>query len=230
MRFARPRVATCEDGRQEARLEGGVSKPRLRLDTPTADGMMVIMRYPESHKAETREKIVRAAAAALRRGGVTGVSIPALMKSAGLTHGGFYGHFSDRDSLVAEAIVQASSDTANGAFAEDRSLVETLRMYLSEDHVSQPEQGCVVAALGTEGSRQPATVRRAFAGVARGLIGLVEDKLRPDALPKARKLPSDDALVLAATMVGAVVLARLVDDDRLAARILRAARASHGAA
>ena len=84
--------------------------------------MMSIMRYPESHKAETRERIVRAAATALRKSGLAGVSIPALMKQAGLTHGGFYGYFRDRDELVADAIVSAASDTANGVFAEDLSL------------------------------------------------------------------------------------------------------------
>lgn len=192
---------------------------------------MVVMRYPETHKAEMREKIVRAAAAALRRGGIGGVSIPALMKRAGLTHGGFYGYFADRDVLVAEAITQAATDTANGAFAEGRSLEETLALYLSEGHVAHPEQGCVVAALGTEGERQPAPVRRAFGVVARGLIGLVDKKLHPERSAKsANKTPADDALRLTATMVGAVMLARLVDDEALSARILRAARASHDAA
>jgi TetR/AcrR family transcriptional repressor of nem operon len=186
--------------------------------------MMTIMRYPEGHKAETRERIIRAAAAAFRRSGLEGVSIPALMKDAGLTHGGFYGYFRDRDTLVAEAILRAASDTANGAFADDLPLKETLRRYLSVGHVAHPEQGCVVAALGSEGSHQPARVRRAFAEVVQGLLKRVEKKLHP-ARP-ARK-PSDDALRLAATMVGAVILARLVDDDALATRILGAARDSH---
>lgn len=186
--------------------------------------MMTIMRYPECHKEETRERIVRAAAAAFRRGGLSGASIPALMKEAGLTHGGFYGYFRDRDALVAEAIATAASDTAEGAFADELPLAETLRRYLSESHVAHPEEGCVVAALGSEGGHQPRPVRRAFAEVARGLLGLVEKKLRPG---RASRAPSDDALRIASTMVGAVILARLVDDDALAGRILRAARASH---
>ncbi len=182
---------------------------------------MIVMRYPESHKAEVRERIVRAAATALRRDGLSGVSIPALMKRAGLTHGGFYGYFRDRDALVAEAVMSAASDTSNGAFADALPLAETLRRYLSEGHVAHPEEGCVVAALGSEGAHQPAPVRRAFAEVARGLLGLVEKKLHPER--PARAL-SEDALRLAATMVGAVVLARLVDDEALANRILKAAR------
>jgi TetR/AcrR family transcriptional repressor of nem operon len=185
--------------------------------------MIRIMRYPESHKAETRERIVSAAAAALRSEGLSGVSIPALMKRVGLTHGGFYGYFRDRDALVAEAVVAAASGTAEGAFAEELSLAETLRRYLSEAHLAHPEQGCVVAALGSEGERQPAPVRRAFGEVARGLLALVEKKLHPS---RASKKPSDDALRLASTMVGAIVLGRLVNDPELANRILHAARTS----
>lgn len=194
------------------------------VDRRRAYAMMLVMRYPESHKAEVKERIVRAAATALRRSGLSGVSIPALMKHAGLTHGGFYGYFRDRDALVAEAIASAASDTANGAFAEGLPLEETLRRYLSDGHVAHPEQGCVVAALGAEGGHQPAPVRRAFAEVARGLLRLVDKKLHPTRTSRA---PSDEALRLAATMVGAVVLARLVDDEALAGRILKAARASH---
>jgi TetR/AcrR family transcriptional regulator, transcriptional repressor for nem operon len=185
--------------------------------------MMLFMRYPEGHKEETRERIVREASAALRRDGLSGVSIPALMKRAGLTHGGFYGYFRDRSELAAAAILSAASDTAHGVFADEVPLEETLRRYLSEGHLEHPEQGCVVAALGTEGERQPAPVRRAFAEAARGLLRLVEKKLHPE---RPSRAVSDEALRLAATMVGAVVLGRLVDDASLAKRILSAARRS----
>lgn len=137
--------------------------------------MMTIMRCPDGHKEAVREQIVRVTAEALRRHGLSGVSIPALMKSAGLTHGGFYAHFATRDELVAEAIRAAASDTSRGTFAE----------------------------------------------VARGLLRLVEEKLRP---ARPARVPSDEALRLASTMVGAVVLGRLVDDPKLAERLLRAAR------
>lgn len=208
--------------------------------------MILIMRYPERHKAETRARIVTAAAAALRRDGLTGVSIPALMKRVGLTHGGFYGHFPDRDALVAEAIGAAANETAERVFGAPVALAETLQRYLSPGHVAHPEQGCVVAALGAEGVHQPARVRAAFARVACGLLALVDAKLhanpptghpeprpsdRPAGAPTAvpREAPGDDALRLAAVMVGAVVLARLVDDEALAQRILDAARTAPAA-
>lgn len=185
--------------------------------------MMTIMRYPDGHKEAVRRRIVAAASSALRSRGLAGVSIPALMKSAGLTHGGFYAHFDDRDDLVAAAVAAAGAATAEGAFGDSLSLEETLARYLSRGHVERPEQGCVVAALGTDGSRQAPPVRRAFADVARGLLRLVERKLHRD---RPSRTVSDEALRLASTMVGAVVLARLVDDGKLADRILRAARAS----
>lgn len=183
--------------------------------------MMTVMRYPSSHREEMRAKIVRAAAAALRREGFDGISIPALMSRVGLTHGGFYNYFRDRDALVAEAISAAGNATAAGAFAKGLSLEETLRRYLSTGHIEHPEDGCVVAALGSDGRRQSPVVRGAFATVAKGLLRLVDQKLGA----ASDAAPTDAALKLTATMVGAVILGRLVDDEALAKRILRAASA-----
>jgi TetR/AcrR family transcriptional regulator, transcriptional repressor for nem operon len=185
--------------------------------------MMSVMRYPDGHKQAVRERIVAAAARALRESGLSGVSIPALMKGAGLTHGGFYAHFENRDALVAAAVQAAGADTAQGVFGDGRTLEQALDHYLSPEHLAHPEFGCVVAALGAEGPRHPEPVRHAFAQVARGLVALVQAKLTPK---KSKKALSDEALRLTSTMLGAVVLGRLVDDPQLSRRILRVARAS----
>src|SRR5437867_9259325 len=185
--------------------------------------MIAIMRYPRGHKEAVRERILASTTKALREHGLSGVSIPTLMKSAGLTHGGFYAHFESRDDLVAAAIKAAGAQTADDIFSEAHSLEKTLRLYLSEGHLEHPERGCVVAALGAEGARQAPSVRRAFAHVAKRLLGLVERKLHPRR--RAREV-SEEALRLTATMVGAVVLGRLVEDRALAERILGAARRS----
>lgn len=179
------------------------------------------MRYPEEHKDAVRSRIVEEASRALRKAGIDGVSIPALMKRAGLTHGGFYAHFENRDELVAEAVRFAANETGAGVFERARSLDEALGAYLSAPHVDAPEAGCVVAALGAEGPRQSAPVRRAFAWAARGLIDLVQQKLAPG---RERARPSDEALEVTARIVGAVVLARLVDDEALGRRLLAVAR------
>ncbi len=184
---------------------------------------MVIMRYPESHKQAVRERIVGAAARALRAHGLEGVSIPALMKQVGLTHGGFYAHFDDRDELVAEAVRAAARSTADGVFADDLERAQAFGRYLSGTHRDHPEQGCVVAALGTEGARKDGAVRDAFADVALGLLRLTERKLHPDR--PARQL-SDRALQQTSALVGALVLSRLVKDRKLSDRILAAAKSA----
>lgn len=179
------------------------------------------MRYPEGHKEAIRARIVKATSHALRRSGLAGVSIPKLMKQVGLTHGGFYTHFRDRDELVTEAVRFAAAETGTGVFEASRSVEAMLEAYLSDGHFKHPEQGCVLAALGTEASHQGPPVRRTFAEVARGFLRLVETRLHPTSAPGEL---SEEALRLAARMIGALVLARLVRDEALAARILAAAR------
>jgi TetR/AcrR family transcriptional repressor of nem operon len=181
------------------------------------------MRYPPGHKEAVRAKIVAAAARALRRDGPEGVSIPKLMEEVGLTHGGFYNHFEDKDELLAECIRFAAATTGAGVLGPENDLATALAGYLSPGHAAHPEQGCVVAALGSDARRQPAPVKRAFGEAARGLLRIVDAKLRPGATARGADV-SDDALRLTSQMVGAVILARMVGDGPLAQRILAAAR------
>ena len=176
------------------------------------------MRYPDGHKDEVRARIVDVAARELRKDGLDAVSIPKIMKLAGLTHGGFYAHFKDRDELVAAAVQHS---TGESAFAGEVTLEQAAGKYLSKGHVAHPEMGCVIAALGVEGSRQKGRVRRAFAEAARGLLSHVERKLHPKSPPG---IVSDDTLQKASQMLGAVVLARLMQDDTFAERLLASAR------
>jgi TetR/AcrR family transcriptional repressor of nem operon len=143
------------------------------------------------------------------------------MKEAGLTHGGFYGYFRGRDELVAEAVRNAATETAEGLFKGSPDLAAVLSAYLAEDHLRRPNSGCVVAALGSDGWRKGKKVRAAFADVAEGLARLVDEKLGPGAQGDAI---SDRALAVTSQMVGAVVLGRLVADPVLAARIVSAGR------
>src|SRR5437667_9914319 len=124
-----------------------------------------------SKKEETRERILRAAARAIRRNGYAGVGVADVMKEAGLTHGGFYAHFDSRDALLVEALERAGRDSAEAVaraaerrvgrgVSAFRSLVET---YLADGQLASLENGCPVAALGCEMPRQSQMVREASA-------------------------------------------------------------------
>lgn len=179
------------------------------------------MRYPAGHKEAVREQIVGAASRALRREGFQGVSIPSLMRQVGLTHGGFYRHFPDREALLIEAARAAAGETSQTVFGPDQDLPSAVKSYLSRQHLEHPELGCVVAALATDVPRQSAATRGAFGALVRGLLDRVERKLRP---ASRARVPGDDALRLGAQLVGAMVLARAVEDPALADRLLAVAR------
>jgi AcrR family transcriptional regulator len=175
-------------------------------------------------KEATHERIVETAARAIRRSGYDGTSVADIMKEAGLTHGGFYAHFSSREAMLAEAAdragaeaVAASSRVA-AAVPPEQALQSLLRAYLSKDHVNSPEMGCPVAALGSEMPRQVPEVRRAATRRIKEMIDVVARQLPDWGQPGAH----EHALVTAATMVGALVMARAVDDPKLSDALLKA--------
>jgi TetR/AcrR family transcriptional repressor of nem operon len=178
-----------------------------------------------SRKEATHERIVDVAARAIRRSGYDGTGVADIMKEAGLTHGGFYAHFDSREAMLAEAADQAGADTIQllGRVIADappgQALEALLRTYLSKDHVESAETGCVVAALGSEMPRQSPKVRRAATRRMKEMIDLVARQLPNWGRPGAH----ERALVTLATMVGALVVARAVDDPQLAESLRKAA-------
>jgi TetR/AcrR family transcriptional repressor of nem operon len=191
-------------------------------------------RTPSSRKEATHERIVEVAARAIRRSGYGGTGVADIMKEAGLTHGGFYAHFASREALLAEAAGRAAAETAAAsariaaAAPPDKGLEAMLRAYLSKEHVAAIETGCAVAALGSEMPRQAPEVRRAATRGIKEMIDLIARQSPDWGQPGAH----ERALVTAATMVGALVLARAVDDPKLSDAMRQAAlkhitRASH---
>lgn len=177
-------------------------------------------------KEATHERIVETAARAIRRTGYDGTSVADIMKEAGLTHGGFYAHFASREAMLAEAADRARADAVAAAArlaaatSPQKSLQAMLDMYLSEAHVQGVENGCALAALGSEMPRQAPEVRRAATRHIKEMIDVV-----------ARQLPEwgqqgahQQALVTMSTMVGALLLARAVDDAKLSTALCDAAR------
>jgi TetR/AcrR family transcriptional regulator, transcriptional repressor for nem operon len=170
-----------------------------------------------SRKEATHERIVETAARAIRRSGYGGAGVADIMKEAGLTHGGFYAHFESREGMLAEAADRAGADTVArmtrvaAAAPPDQALQAILRAYLSKAHVEGVETGCAVAALGSEMPRQAPKVRRAATRRIKEMIDLVARQSPDWGQPGAH----ERALVTMATALGALVLARAVDDPKL---------------
>lgn len=179
---------------------------------------------PARSKDATHKRIVETAARAIRRCGYDGVGIADLMKEAGLTHGGFYAHFASREALLAEAADHAGAEAVamfSGAASRapaQRSLQALLRAYLSEEHRNHPDTGCPIAALGSEMPRQAPAVRRAATRRIKEMIDVVARQMPDWGKPGTH----ERALATASTMIGAMVLARAVDEKALSKAILKA--------
>lgn len=176
-------------------------------------------------KEETHQRIVAVAARAIRRSGYDGTGVADIMKEAGLTHGGFYAHFASREALLAEAAGRACAESA-AAVAEvvasappDKALEAMVRAYLSKEHQQNSESGCPLAALGSETCRQASDVRRVTTRHIKEMVDLAARQSPDWGQPAAH----ERALVTVATMVGALVLARAVDDPALSDGIREAA-------
>ena len=179
-----------------------------------------------AHKARTRARIIEAAARAFRERGVEQVGIAEVMRDAGLTHGGFYAHFPNKDALVAEAAMRGLDDSrrafvAAAAEANPESpLREVIRRYVSRSHRDFPADGCATPALASEIAREPQEVRTAFTeGLDEFVVALMD--YVPGATPEARR---DAALVVIASMSGAVALSRAINDPTVSDRVLLATR------
>jgi TetR/AcrR family transcriptional regulator, transcriptional repressor for nem operon len=182
-------------------------------------------RSSPNRKEVTHERIVEAAARAIRRNGYGGTGVADVMKDAGLTHGGFYAHFASREAMLAEAADRAGAEAvaASARIAatapSPRALRSLLQAYLSKAHLQNAETGCPVVALGSETPRQAPEVRRAATRRIKEMIDLVARQSPDWGQPGAH----ERALATVATMVGALLLARAVDDPKLSEALREAA-------
>ncbi len=192
--------------------------------------MMAIMRITKPNaraaaKEATHERIVSVAARAIRRSGYDGTGVADIMKEAGLTHGAFYAHFTSREAMLAEAAGRACAESAAAAanvvagVPPNMALASMLNAYLSREHVEHAEMGCPLAALGSETPRQAAEVRRVATRHIKEMIDLVARQSPDWGQPGAH----ERALVTVATMVGALLLARAVDERGLSDGLRKAA-------
>ncbi|MDN4604986.1 TetR/AcrR family transcriptional regulator [Paenibacillus sp. F6_3S_P_1C] len=179
------------------------------------------MPYPKGHKIKVRGKIVESAARAFRTNGIQDVSVPFIMKGAGLTHGGFYSHFDNKEQLVAEACEYAISDTIAllqkvADQEEQNSKINTvIDYYLSPYHRDKTEMSCIFPALSGEISRSSEEVRQVFTHELERMVTFISNLAEMDVC-KSRALFS--------TLVGSLVLARSVNDPELSDSFLAAGR------
>lgn len=164
----------------------------------------------ETHKERTRARILDEAAKALRKHGHEGIGVAALMKLAGLTHGGFYAHFKNRDDLVAAAVERMFEDSKAmvSRYLDNDSprdgLLALIEYYLSEAHRDRIARGCPIAALSSEAVRFPAAAKERFEDGLNRFREAIAETLRKMGARDAEELASS----VVAEMVGALTLAR----------------------
>lgn len=173
------------------------------------------MGHSQAEKALSRERILAEASRQVRDGGLESVSVGALMKSVGLTHGGFYGHFESREALLVEALERAllEGEAKTGGNGAPVSFSALVHGYLSREHRDARDSGCAVAALVSDVARADAAARDVMSGHVETFIGTV-----------ARSLGGDDerAVLAVSAMVGALTLSRVVADPVRSDAILKA--------
>jgi TetR/AcrR family transcriptional regulator, transcriptional repressor for nem operon len=181
------------------------------------------MRVSREQAIENRKRIVETAARMFREKGFDGVGVDAIMKGAGLTHGGFYGHFRSKDDLAAEAVTRAleRGTERQSRFTDLRDLVSD---YLSERHRANRTDGCAIAALCGEMARQGEGMRRGVTAHVRAQLDRFSHLLKGGTAASRRKR----AIATLAGIIGALMLARAVEDPALSDEILAAARDAFG--
>ncbi len=185
------------------------------------------MRYPPSHKLDTRRRIVAAASAAFREQGVAETGLDDVMRRAGLTHGGFYSHFSDKSELIAEACAAAFEAAVPNldriaslptAAQRTRLLIDS---YLATRHRDNRGAGCLLVAVGADMARLRGSARAGYTRGFRRHLDRLCAALKLDDRPEENR---ERVLRLLSSLVGALLLARAIDDDVSSAAMLASIR------
>jgi len=184
------------------------------------------MRYPAEQKAETRKKIINAAARSFRERGSEGEGVARLMKDVGLTHGGFYRHFESKEDLYVDAIAKGFQQAADGMIAavatapRGEQLRTLIERYLSVGHLEDPGGGCVLSTLAAEIARQRPAVRARI----NAAMNAYRERLRPFLPGKNDAEKRRQFMLLFPSMAGVLMTARAMNDPAARKEILSVAR------
>jgi TetR/AcrR family transcriptional repressor of nem operon len=179
-----------------------------------------LMKVSREQVIENRRRILDAAAQLFRERGFEDVTVAEVMSAAGLTHGGFYGHFDSKEGLINAAM--AHEQTARRDRPAPENPARYADVYLSREHRDNIGTACPFSSLGTEVARGSPAVRHTLTESLQRWIEKFSAGTE-GVTPQERR---QNAIAAVSTMVGGMVLARLVDDDPLSDEILAAARAS----
>ena len=186
------------------------------------------MKVSREQAAQNRQRIVEMAGQLFRERGYNGIGVADLMKSAGLTHGGFYGNFKSKEDLLVEACQHAllGSKARFQRSIEDAAtpadgLDAITAAYLSAEHCANPGDGCAMATLGPDVARLSGSARHAFTAGARDQIDVLAGLLQNSGQGMDAAAGRRQAIEHTTAMIGAVVLARAVDDAALSDEILQ---------
>jgi TetR/AcrR family transcriptional regulator, transcriptional repressor for nem operon len=191
-----------------------------------ADGGSIVG-TSQAAKAASHDRILDIAAARIRRDGIDGLAVAELMKEAGLTHGGFYRHFDSREQLVAEAAQRALSQgsawtIAAGQLGGPRGYAKLVDGYLNAWHRDHPESGCGVAGIASDVARADGSAGATYSHQVQKTLAVLADLIdNPD-----RQVAEREAVLTLSVLVGAISMARAVDDPDLSQQILTNAAAA----
>ncbi len=180
------------------------------------------MGHSQADKAQSRERILRKAANAVRDTGLESVSVGKLMRSVDLTHGGFYNHFASRSDLLAQALeralVEGGKTAAAGAKPADapRSYETRVKGYVSRAHRDARTEGCAIAALASDVARADAASRAVMSGQIDNFVSQLAQTMHSQ--------DEGDAMLAVSAMVGAVLLARVQTDPKKSDALLKSVR------
>jgi TetR/AcrR family transcriptional regulator, transcriptional repressor for nem operon len=180
------------------------------------------MRYEKGHKETTRAHILDIASQRFRQSGVAAVGLAGIMEAAGLTNGAFYTHFDSKEDLVRAVLDEALTrrEESHRANLDAKSGLEpTIRDYLSVRHRDDAGSGCPTAALVAEIARHPNKTRDVFTAKMSRIISLTAAQIREGTSARRRR----NAIAIYGLMVGALQLARAVNDKTLSVEILDSA-------
>lgn len=177
------------------------------------------MPYSKEHKQQSREKILASASRLFPRKGYDSVSIDMLMDDAGLTRGAFYNHFRNKDEVYAEAIIYASLRSPISLEKAKASSLKiwfdkTIGRYMSRDHVDEAPSPCPIAFLVTDIGQRQGTIRNTYTRVFKNLSYTIKKRLQGNGVKR------ETAMAVSAMMIGAVAVARALDDQKTADRLL----------